>query len=262
MLVGWGLWILRGGVRSGDTDLVGAALSTVGLCLAMAQAIGQQRADHHQAWQQLADQSKAALRSLAEEIQRREAQSLRQLLGGKAALMNVRYRQVASPRNRWATRSQATSRDLSHVREFYRGIPSGRLVILGGPGAGKTVLGIELVTCLLADSRTDDPVPLRVSIAQWDLDTPLVQWLASELAERYPHLRGLAVHLIDRGSVLPFLDGLDEMDGSSGSAHPAQSRAARALAILNDTDMPMILTCRTRAYENLCALRQPGELWA
>ena len=47
-------------------------------------------------------------------------------------------------------------------------VPTGRLVVLGEPGAGKTMLMVRLVLDLLADRPKGGPVPVLASVASWD----------------------------------------------------------------------------------------------
>ncbi|WP_327722307.1 hypothetical protein OG381_48205 [Streptomyces sp. NBC_00490] len=60
-------------------------------------------------------------------------------------------------------------------------IPTRRLVILGDPGAGKSVLLIRLLLDLI-DRRADGaPVPVLFSMASWNPRQPLKVWLAEQL---------------------------------------------------------------------------------
>ncbi|MDG6103039.1 trypsin-like peptidase domain-containing protein [Dactylosporangium aurantiacum] len=128
----------------------------------------------------------------------------------------------------------------------YRGTTTGRLVILGEPGGGKTVLALRLAHALLAERRPGAPVPVVFAVRTWDpRTTALDTWLAGALTERYPALadhRGVpgtaAQELLDRGRVLPVLDGLDEL---------APDLRAEAVKRLPGTG-PMILTSTAEAY--------------
>lgn len=104
-------------------------------------------------------------------------------------------------------------------------VPTRRLVILGEPGAGKSVLLIRLLQDLV-ERRTDrTPVPVLFSLASWDPRQPLKEWMAAQLRRTYPGLRtaapatvttvngsgDLAQALLGSGRILPLLDGFDEL---------------------------------------------------
>ncbi|GLL02272.1 serine protease [Dactylosporangium matsuzakiense] len=134
------------------------------------------------------------------------------------------------------------------IRATYRRTPSGRLVILGEPGSGKSVLALRLAQALLEQRRPADPVPVVFALRTWNpRTTDRRQWLAATLAEQYPALaaqsrwhHSVARELVNRDRVLPILDGLDEM---------APDLRAAAAARLPDTG-PVIVTSTPAAYRD------------
>ena len=139
-------------------------------------------------------------------------------------------------------------------------MPTGRLVVLGEPGSGKTMLMVRLVLDLLAARAAGGPVPVLAPVASWDPSgQDLRDWLATRLITDYPALAGpppagaagptRAAALIEAGLILPVLDGLDEIPGPVRGA---------AISRINDALPPggqVLLTCRTEQYRD--AVRPP-----
>ncbi|MGX1885828.1 NACHT domain-containing protein [Streptomyces sp. NPDC055287] len=138
------------------------------------------------------------------------------------------------------------------IVEAFTAIPSGRLVVLGGPGAGKTILAVQFVLGVLAARQPGGPVPVFISLANWDpRSVGLREWLAERLAAEYRPLATasrtgtgtLARELVDAGLVLPVLDGLDELPG------PARVKAVRRLNSELGERLAVLLTCRSADWE-------------
>ncbi|MFJ9350176.1 NACHT domain-containing protein [Streptomyces sp. NPDC101237] len=129
-------------------------------------------------------------------------------------------------------------------------LPAQRLVVLGGPGSGKSVLALRFVLARLSGRRAGDPVPVIFPLSGWDpRRTGLRDWLTDRLATDYPPLaavtdnsRTLARGLLDAGLVVPVLDGFDEL------AVPARADAVRRINAELDADLPLLLTSRTAAW--------------
>lgn len=140
------------------------------------------------------------------------------------------------------------------VEKFVR-LPKRQLVLLGAPGAGKTVLAILLTLGLLEHRREHGgPVPVLLSLSSWDPRTEhLHAWVTHRLIEDYPALANTDVfgpqaarRLVTDGHILPVLDGLDEL--------PAELHAA-AIDTLDHTasGRPLVVTCRSLEYETAVA---------
>ncbi|WP_051833036.1 NACHT domain-containing protein [Streptomyces sp. NRRL S-646] len=144
------------------------------------------------------------------------------------------------------------------VQVFTARVPGRRLLILGEPGAGKTMMLVRLLLGLLQSREAGSPVPVVFPLASWDPDRQeLDTWLAERLATDYPGLAAPAPApaaggpsrvtsraraLLDQRLVIPLLDGLDEL--------PAHTRAV-ALDAVNRTlppGTPLVLTSRTAEY--------------
>ncbi|MEU4209600.1 helix-turn-helix domain-containing protein [Streptomyces sp. NPDC026206] len=139
------------------------------------------------------------------------------------------------------------SGQLDEIVGVYRRIPSGRLVVLGRPGSGKTILTMRFVLDYLKSRARTEAVPVIFSIAAWDPTAITFRdWLTAQLTRDHPGLASpapggpsLAAALVETGRVLPVLDGFDEIAG--GLHRPA-------LEALNATTLPLLLTSRPSEY--------------
>jgi hypothetical protein len=136
---------------------------------------------------------------------------------------------------------------LDRIVEVHRRIPSGRLVVLGRAGSGKTILTLRFVLDSLRDRAPADAVPVIFGLASWNpTTTSLRDWLIARLARDHPGLTAagpggtsLAASLVDAGRILPVLDGFDEI--ADGLHRPA-------LEALNTTTLPLLMTSRPAEY--------------
>ncbi|MFJ8533156.1 NACHT domain-containing protein [Streptomyces sp. NPDC093591] len=136
---------------------------------------------------------------------------------------------------------------LDQITETFRRIPSGRLVVLGRSGSGKTILALRFVLDYLAARSHTDPVPVIFSIGAWNpTKITLRDWLTARLTRDHPGYaaqgpdgQSLASALVESGRILPVLDGFDEM--AAGLRRPA-------LEALNATTLPLLLTSRPAEY--------------
>ncbi|MET9125047.1 NACHT domain-containing protein [Streptomyces sp. NPDC004528] len=202
----------------------------------------------------------AKVKTLAAVVTAAETRQRAQLIGPGAHRIDVTFHQRTEPANN-ATGAAAHGR-LTDIVSYYQNLRPARLVITGEPGAGKTLLALDLILGLLSHpGRTDtDPVPVRFSLADWNTEQPLQEWLAHQVHQQFRD-QGItltdATTLVDGYRLLPVLDGLDEMDTDATPA--GRRRAARALEQLNayqapTGSAPVVLTCRTTQYEDLAGL--------
>lgn len=130
--------------------------------------------------------------------------------------------------------------DIDELADRYLRLPARRLVVLGGPGAGKTTLAVRLLLALLRKRAPGEPVPVLVSLTGWGQQAEAADWLTDRLRQDYPQFNAEA--LVKARLVVPVLDGFDEL--------PAPARTA-VLDHLNEAMHqvgPLVLTSRTDEY--------------
>lgn len=131
------------------------------------------------------------------------------------------------------------------LHRIYGGLASGRLILTGGPGTGKSSAAILLLLDALRyrdqiplDQRAQVPVPVLFTLHGWDPDsTPVQEWLATKLTELPPltgrHGRQHATDFLTTGRIAVFLDGLDEIPESiRPTALQALSRQATTFRLV------------------------------
>ncbi|MGW6062722.1 NACHT domain-containing protein [Streptomyces sp. NPDC055189] len=146
---------------------------------------------------------------------------------------------------------------------YVRRVPTRRLVILGAPGSGKSVLLLRLVHELVERRRPGGPVPIVLSLASWDpVARSLAEWVADQLRLSNPGLAAsapgnvtgsgldLAQALWDERLILPLLDGFDELPPALHSV--ALNTLNRSLPAKH----PVVLASRTAEFDAALAQTQ------
>jgi hypothetical protein len=137
------------------------------------------------------------------------------------------------------------------VQEIFERIPSGRMVLLGPGGAGKTTTALRLAAALAQSWQSGQPVPVVVPLAQWDATAVSLQdWLVRWLSENIPLLvnrQSSTRELVNEGRLLLVLDGLDELP---------QGARPKAIIAINRSLVPkqrLVLTSRPAEYADAVA---------
>ena len=148
--------------------------------------------------------------------------------------------------------------DLRDLHALYGGIGSGRLVIAGAPGSGKTTAGVLLLLTgvtyreqIAANDRPLVPVPVMFDLREWDpRRQPLETWLVRQLQITYPMFAGKrgaarATALIGASKVTAILDGLDEM--------PVEVRPVAVQALNQQASFRIVVLTRSAEMASVAA---------
>jgi hypothetical protein len=154
----------------------------------------------------------------------------------------------------WADGPSGLAGSGHDILRVLKSVPTGRLLVLGEAGSGKTFLLITLLREILASRRPGQAVPVLVGLGSWDPRQQVLEaFIESQLLLDYPFLAERPVRapggtvaeaLVAAGLIIPLLDGLDEI--------PPQLRPM-AVQYINGTIRhlhPMVITCRKSSYRD------------
>lgn len=127
---------------------------------------------------------------------------------------------------------------------------SGRLLILGQPGVGKTTMLLKLAEELVERAKEDSTkaVPVLFSLPTWNSDKQSIKdWLIEQLKEKYGVRKDIGKQWVDSEEIIPLLDGLDEL---------AAERQELCVRKINDFlqpeswTNPLVVCSRTQEYQH------------
>jgi hypothetical protein len=150
--------------------------------------------------------------------------------------------------------------NITGLHAVYGGLGSGRLVIAGAPGSGKSGAAVLLILAALRHreqvvegERDKVPVPVLFTLHGWDPSKRSIEeWLTARLRRTYPLFTGnggarKAARLLASNKVAVILDGLDEI--------AEELRPAALRAFSTQAGFRVILICRT---EEMAAAVEEG----
>ncbi|MCP4654644.1 MAG: NACHT domain-containing protein, partial [bacterium] len=165
----------------------------------------------------------------------------------------------------WGTGEDApdwtTGELIARLAEPVENGEAARVVVLGGPGSGKTTLCRFATVCLAGEGPREyaDPcqellplfLPLRdyVRACNEGEDRSLLDFLVDEARNRLqvPVPQSFLEHALDEGRAVLLLDGFDEV-GSAGEREGMRERVQALCRLYPRT--PVLLTSRTAGYED------------
>lgn len=188
---------------------------------------------------------------LAQVIRRQVDTGLNSLLGASGGYRAANVKFHTEPQ--WSVRSDSPSEgDLTSLLVYYRSLPSGRLVILGEPGSGKTVLALELLIQFLRhrSQGNNTPIPVPINATMYESRMSLDEWLARNLVLQYRIRARVASALVRDGWILPIVDGIDEMGMAGEDSGPAELIRRLNQYLRGHQLAPVVVTCRTDEYQS------------
>ncbi|NEP23933.1 NACHT domain-containing protein [Moorena sp. SIO3I6] len=154
------------------------------------------------------------LKSVKSEVERLLDQRLYQ-----ETLINLkkesRPKKVRRPRDDYHYQQNELLPSETRIIEFFdKKAVSGKLLILGEAGSGKTVTLLELTKSLISRAEQDpsEPIPVMLSLSSWK-NQKIEEWLVAESCYLYHGVSEIDVRkLLEKHQLLPLLDNLDELN--------------------------------------------------
>lgn len=134
------------------------------------------------------------------------------------------------------------------IETFGRDDISGKLLILGAPGSGKTTALLSLAEQLVigARSQSQTVIPVILELSTWREDSQSIEaWIIEQLYDLHGGNRKRKIYeqWLERQVLLPLLDGLDEL------GLERQKKCTEKLNEFARTYPQLVVCCRVREFE-------------
>ncbi|GIG93063.1 hypothetical protein Pen02_79990 [Plantactinospora endophytica] len=243
-------------------NIVAAPLAAAALSVIAAEKLARSRAAVSDGGALVGELAASVLHTVRHELVYRHA--------GRPAPVMVRWSATGRPAAGWdAVLGDGTlgpglplvlDGDAGEIVTRFRELPNRQLVILGAPGAGKSVLAMLLAAGLLERASDEQRVPVLIAINDWQArSVPLDRFLRCGLVRGHHRVLAefgdpdrVARWLFAQHRILPVLDGLDELPAAE------RSDAVRQLDEYGLRGHHLVVTSRGVEYED--AVRSGGTI--
>ncbi|MDB9517440.1 NACHT domain-containing protein [Roseofilum reptotaenium CS-1145] len=136
---------------------------------------------------------------------------------------------------------------------FHKPEIGGRLLILGKPGAGKTTTLLELARDLLEEAQghtegQKQPIPVLFEMFRYPGKITIGQWLVEDLQKRHSIPPAHTEAALQRGDLLPLIDGLDEVGLNRQQDCIAQMNRFLREGVPYASRLSLVVCCRQQQY--------------
>ena len=125
-----------------------------------------------------------------------------------------------------------------------------KLLILGAPGAGKTIILLQLAKDLITRAEEDihHLIPVVLNLSSWAAKKQTIaEWIVEELNSQYKLPRKIGQQWVEKQELLLLLDGLDEI----GDFEKRNACVNALNDFQKETATEMVVCCRKDHYKNL-----------
>ncbi len=136
-----------------------------------------------------------------------------------------------------------------------------QIILLGDPGAGKTTELLRLAKNLLSNIEDNndtanlgnhEPIPVIFELTTWESSQKLESWLLEKLEFKYKIPEAIGKELLNKGEILPLLDGLNEQNENLEKCLTSIKNFAQKNQYSKQSQkQPLLVCCRLREFKKI-----------